>query len=193
MNDAGEQVLESTRKFREYLKAIGQLLSTAEDMLAIHGFKAGNYYQAVSKIETADIRWPAWWLPEDAFRFLPYENNVRLLVVISVIMDDINNPESLEQPIVSAAWYKYRDESSEYNWNVGFSRNILKLKGLQFDGNMNDIPPEKITPPTEIEGGAIASCKALAVPLIDIVSPEKIEEKIITPLIESLKTNSLLS
>ena len=188
MSDAGKQILESTRKFRKYLKDIGQLLSTAEEMLAIHGFRAGNYYQAVSKVETADIRWPDWWLPEDAFRFLPYEKNVRLLVVLSVIMDDINNPESLKQPIVSAAWYKYKDESSEYNWNVGFSRNILKLEGLQFDGKMNDIPPEKITPPKEIKGGAIATCKALAVPLVEIVSPKDIEKKIITPLLASLES-----
>ena len=186
MNDAGKQILDSTRNFRKYLKDIGQLLSTAEEMLAIHGFKAGNYYQAVSKKETADIRWPDWWLPQDAFRFLPYEKNVRLLVVISVIMDDINNPESLEQPIVSAAWYKYKDESSEYNWNVSFSRNILKSERFPLDGKIKDLSTEQITPPSEIEGGALAYCKALAIPLVEIDTPEKIEEKIITPLLESL-------
>ena len=186
MSDSGKQILESTRKFRQYLKDIGQLLSTAEEMLAIHGFKAGNYYQAVSKIETADIRWPAWWLPEDAFRFLPYENNVRLLVVISVIMDDINNPESLEQPIVSAAWYKYRDESTEYNWNPSFARNILEIQPFKPDGRIIPIPLDRITPPKQIEGGAISSGKILGVPLVEIDNPKKIEERIITPLLESL-------
>lgn len=168
------------------LKAIGQLLSAAEEMLAIHGFKAGNYYQAVPKVETTDIRWPARWPPEDAFRFLPHEKNVRLLVVISVIMDDINNPESLEQPIVSAAWYKYKDESSEHNRNVGFSRNILKSERFPLDGKIKDISTEQITLPSEIEGGTLAYCKALAIPLVEIDTPEKIEEKIIAPLLESL-------
>ena len=134
MSDAGKKILESTRNFRKYLLDIGRLLSTAEDMLKKQGYEtAGN--QAVDKVESADIRWPDWWFPQDAFRFL-HKDNARLLIVISVIMDDINNPASLKQPIVSAAWYKYKDESKKYNWNASFSRNILKLERFEPDGSM---------------------------------------------------------
>lgn len=186
MSAAGKEILESTRNFRKYLVAIGRLLSTAEDILKKQGYEtAGN--QAVDKVESADIRWPDWWFPQDAFRFL-HKDNARLLIVISVIMDDINKPGSLKQPIVSAAWYKYKDESKKYNWNAGFSRNILKLERFEPDGSMMPIPPDRITPPTRIEGGAIASCQAFAVPLVEIVSPKHIEERIIKPLLESIES-----
>ena len=152
-------------------------------MLVKQGFEPANN-QAVSKEQTADIRWPEWWFPYDAFRLL-HKEDTRLLVVISVIMDE--EEVSFEQPIVSAAWYKYKEESIKYNWNVSFSRNILKLEQLELDGRMMLIPPARITPPRQIEGGAIASCEALAVPLVEINSPKDIEERIITPLLESLE------
>ena len=186
MSDAGKEILKSTQNFREYLKDIGRLLSTAEDMLKNQDYEtAGN--QAVDKVESADIRWPDWWFPQDAFRFL-HKDNARLLVVISVIIDNIKNQDSLEQPIVSAAWYKYKEESIKYNWNPSFSRNVLELESFKPDGSMTPIPLDRITPPTQIKGGAISSCKVLAVPLVDIASPKDIKERIITPLLESLKS-----
>ena len=182
VSNTGKQILQSTQKFRDYLKDIGTLLTTAEGMLKKQGFETCSN-KAVDKDSTASIESPEWWLLYDAFRFLKHRDNIRLLVVISVIIDFGGNEVSPEQPIVSAAWYKYKEESSEHNWNYSFSRNILKLGQFEPDGRMIPIPPDRIT---HIEEGAIASCEALAVPLVKIVSPKDIEEKIITPLLESL-------
>ena len=187
MNEAGKQILKSTKNFRNYLVDIGRLLSTAEEMLKKQGFERAGSNQAVDKNSSASIERPEWWLLYDAFIFLTHRDNIRLMVVISVIIDFGDDEVSLEQPIVSAAWYKYKEESTKHNWNLSFARNILKIQSFEPDGRMIPIPLDRITPSKQIEGGAISSGSILGVPLVEIDSPKKIEERIITPLLESLK------
>ena len=177
MSDDGKQILQSTRNFRAYMENIGKLLSTAGAMLEKHNYEI--YSNKASVGVSNSIEWPNYWVPQDAFRYLTHKNG-RILVVISVILDDLGNPDSLEQPLVSAAWFKYRKEVGDWKWN--FSRIILSLQEYSLEGKMMDIPLE-----TEIMGEyKILSSQALAVPLVEIQSERDIEEKIITPLVESL-------
>ena len=177
MSDEGKQILEATRNFRTYLENVGKLLSTAGAMLEKHGYEI--YSNTASVGVSNSIEWPKKWIPRDAFRFFTH-NNGRILVVISVILDDIEYPNSLGQPLVSAAWFKYRKEVGDWKWK--FSRIILNGQEYSLDGKMMDVPPE-----TEIMGEyKILSSQALAVPLVDIQSERDIEEKIISPLVESL-------
>ena len=177
MSDGGKQILESTRNFRAYLENIGKLLSTAGAMLEKHGYELwGN---TACSGGSNSIEYPNYWIPQDAFSYLTHKNG-RILVVISVILDDLGNPDSLEQPLVSAAWFKYRKEVEDWKWN--FSRIILSVQDYSLDGKMMDVPLE-----TEIMGKyKILSSQALAVPLVEIQSERDIAEKIITPLVESL-------
>ena len=177
MSDDGKQILKSTQNFRTYLENIGKLLSTAEAMLEKLGYEIHSNRACVGGSNS--IEWPNYWIPQDAFRYLTHKNG-RILVVISAILDDIENPDSLEQPLVSAAWFKYRKEVGDWKWN--FSRIILSLQEYSLEGKMMDIPLE-----TEIMGEyKILSSQALAVPLVEIQSERDIEEKIITPLVESI-------
>ena len=183
MSDQGKQILESTRNFREYLENVSKLLSTAGDMLEKHGYETGNKTgnnKACGGVSTS-IKKPNKWILEDAFRFLTHKNG-HILVVISAILDDIENPDALEQPLVSAAWFKYGKEVELEDWKWSFSRIILSVQEYSLDGKIMDVPPE-----TEIIAGyKILSSQALAVPLVDIQSERDIEEKIITPLVQSL-------
>ena len=121
-----------------------------------------------------------YWIPQDAFRYLTHKNG-RILVVISVILDDLDNPDSLEQPLVSAAWFKFRKEVGD--WEVVFFQNYFKRTRVQ-SGWKND---GRILLETEIIGEyKILSSQALAVPLVEIQSERDIEEKIISPLVKSL-------
>ena len=177
MSDDGKQILESTRNFRTYLENVGKLLSTAEAMLEKYGYE--KWDNTACSGGSKSIEWPNYWFPQDAFRFLTHKNG-RILVVISAILDDIDNPDSLEQPLVSTAWFKYRKEVGDWKWK--FSRIILSAQEYSLDGKMMDIPPE-----TEIMGEyKILSSQALAVPLVKIQSEHDIKEKIISPLVESL-------
>ena len=177
MSDDGKQILESTRNFRRFLENVGKLLSTAEAMMKKHGYK--SYGNTACSGGSNSIDWPNYWVPQDAFRFLTHKNG-RILVVIAAILDDIKNSDSLEQPLVSAAWFKYRKEVGAWEWY--FSRIILSVPNYRRDGKMMDVPPE-----TEIIGSyKILSSQALAVPLVNIQSERDIEEKIISPLVESL-------
>ena len=177
MSDQGKQILESTRNFREYLENVGKLLSTAGDMLEKHGYETWNN-KACGGVSNS-IKRPNYWILQDAFRFLTHKNG-RILVVISAILDDIENPDALEQPLVSAAWFKYGKKVGDWEWE--FSRIILSVQEYSLDGKMMDVPPE-----TEIIADyKILSSQALAVPLLDIQAERDIEEKIITPLVQSL-------
>ncbi len=187
MSDQGKQILESTRNFREYLENVGKLLSTAGDMLEKHGYETGNKTgknKACGGVSTS-IKRPNYWILQDAFRFLTHKNG-RILVVISVILDDIENPDALEQPLVSAAWFKYGKEVGDWEWE--FSRIILSVQEYSLDGKMMDVPPdtEIIVAEQIIADYKILSSRVLAVPLVDIQSERDIEEKIITPLVQSL-------
>ena len=177
MSDDGKQILQSTRNFRSYLENVGKLLSTAAAMLEKHDYKIYSNKAFVGG--STSIEWPRYWIPQDAFRYLTHKNG-RILVVISVILDDLDNPDSLEQPLVSAAWFKFRKEVGDWEWY--FSRIVLSLQEYSLDGKMMEVPPE-----TEIIGEyKILSSQALAVPLLEIQSERDIAEKIITPLVESL-------
>ena len=181
MSDEGKQILASTRNFRTYLTNIGQLLSTARAMLETHGYEIAST-TAWSNSST-HISYPGYWCPQDAFIFFKLRKNGHILVFISVILDDMNNPDALEQPLVSAAWFKYGKEVGK-NLSYNLSRIILSLQEYSLDGKMMHIPPEitgKFS--TSVE---ILSSQALAVPLVDIQSERDIEEKIISPLVESL-------
>ena len=181
MSNDGKQILKSTRNFGAYLKNIGQLLSTSGAMLEKHGYKiTGNVaYSGTSK----SIEYPNYWFPQDAFRFFKHRKNGIILIVISVILDDVDNPDSLEQPLVSAAWFKYGKEVGDH-WSYKLSRIILSLQEYSLEGKMIDIPPEIAGEfSTSVE---ISSSQALAVPLVSIRSERDIEEKIISPLVESL-------
>lgn len=181
MSNEGKQILESTRNFRTYLENIGQLLSTAGVMMEKHGYKiSGNTACAGGSTQ---ISLPSYWFPRDAFRFLTHRQNEHILVVISVILDDLDSPCALEQPIVTAAWLNY-GEAFGNRWSYNLSRIILDLYTDSLEGKMIDIPPEitrKFSPSPEV-----LSSQALAVPLVAIQSERNIEEKIISPLVESL-------
>ena len=182
MSDAGKQILESTRKFRKYLLDIGQLLSTAGAMLEQHGYRniAGN---TACSGGSYSIESPNYWFPRNAFRFLTHEQNDHILVVISVILDDLDSLCALKQPIVTAAWFYY-GEAFGNRWDYDLSRIILDFYTENMEGEMIDTPPEitrKFSPTPEI-----LSSKTLAVPLIAIQSERNIEEKIISRLVTSL-------
>ena len=194
MSDEGKQILESTRNFRKYLGDIGQLLSTAEEMLNKRGYITANDKTAVAP-EAVSIEKPQKWLPQVVFRFLKHKENKHILVVISVNIDDLNEPESFAQPIVSAIWFDYGEgnevkkgseqKATKNTWIYKFSRIILRLKNPSLEGKMIDIFPELIK---YFEDYGILSSQALAVPLVDIRSEHDIKEKIIKPLIESLNS-----
>ena len=179
MSDQGKQILESTRNFREYLENVSNLLSTAGDMLEKHGYETCSNTACIGVSST--IKRPNYWILEDAFRFFTLKNG-HILVVISAILDDIENPDALVQPLVSAVWFKYGKEVEVEDWKWNFSRIILSVQEYSLDGKIMDVPPE-----TEIIADyKILSSQALAVPLVDIQSERDIEEKIITPLVQSL-------
>ncbi len=186
--------MESTRNFRNYLEDIGKLLSTTEASLNKLGYKTALDKTAIV-VEAISIEKPQKWLPQAVFRFLQHKENEHILVGISVIIDDLNEPESFEQPMISVLWFDYgkgnvikkgeeRNSKIDGNtWVYKFSKLILDLKNTNLEDKMTDIFPEL----EEYLGkfGILAS-QALAVPLVNIRSERNIEEKIISPLVVSL-------
>ena len=190
MSDEGKKILESTRNFRKYLEDIGRLLSKAEIMMLNHGYEAVPDNTALVGAG-ASIKKPEQWLLQDAFRFFRHKKNKHILAVVSVIIDDLHEPSSICQPIVSALWFNYENEvkkkpeqkESKNAWMYKFSRTMLKLEKPDLGGKMIDIFPEL----EEYFGkSGILASQALAVPLVDFQSERDIEKKIITPLVESL-------
>ena len=194
MSGEGKQILESTRNFQNYLENIGKLLSTTEALLNKLGYKIA-YDRTAIVVEAISIDKPQKWLPQVVFRFLQHKENSHILVCISVIIDDLTEPELFEQPMISVLWCDYgkgnvikkgEERSSKISrntWIYKFSKLILRVKSTNLEGPMNDIFPELKDYFDEF--GILAS-QALAVPLVDIQTERDIEEKIISPLVESL-------
>ena len=194
MNDEGRQIIQSTRNFRKYLKNIALLLLCAEAILSLRGYKAygGNKKVAIDigSIDSSVNNSEAW-LPQDAFRFFIHKENRNILAVISVIIDDLHKPDSFTQPIVSAAWFDCgKGNTVGNNWGYVLSRAILCLQNFSLDGKMTEIPPDLIEDYKRLYNCSfsleIVSSQALAVPLVNIRTERDIEEKIISPLVESL-------
>ena len=192
MSEEGKKILESTKNFRKYLEDIGQLLSTAEARLIKLRYEAVPD-STVFAGGTTSIEKPKQWLLQDAFRFFKHKNNSHILAAVSVIIDDLNELDSFSQPMVSALWFNYGkgnevkkkpvQKPAKYGWMYKFSRTILDLKNPDLEGKMIDIYPEL---GKHFEKFGILSSQALAVPLVDIRSERDIEEKVISPLVESL-------
>ena len=194
MNDEGRQIIQSTRNFRRYLKDIALLLLCAEAILNSRGYKAygGNTKVAIDvrSIDSSANK-SETWLPQDAFRFFIHKEKSNILVVISVILDDLYKPDSFIQPIVSAAWFDCgKGNTVGNNWGYVLSRAILCLQNFSLDGKMTEIPPDLIEDYKRLYNHSfsleVVSSQALAVPLVDIRTERDIEEKIIKPLVESL-------
>lgn len=197
MSDEGKEILKSTRKFRNYLKDIGRLLSTIEEKLIELEYEAVPDKTACAG-GSASIEYPDYWFPHEAFRFFKHKNYNHILAVISVIIEDLGEPDSFTQPILSAIWFDYgqgnevkvkpvqkpaKNARARNAWMYKFSRSILDLKQPDLGGNMIDIFPEL---DEKFEKFGILSSQALALPLVDIQSGRDIDEKIIRPLINSL-------
>lgn len=194
MNDEGRQIIQSTRNFRKYLKNIALLLLCAEAILSLRGYKAYGGNKKVA-IDTGSIDSSAnnseAWLPQDAFRFFIHKEKRNILAVISVIIDDLHKPDSFTQPIVSAAWFDCgKGNTVGNNWGYVLSRAILCSQNFSLDGKMTEIPPDLIEDYKRLYNASfsleIVSSQALAVPLVNIRTERDIEEKIISPLVESL-------
>lgn len=194
MNGEGRQIVQSTRKFRKYLKDISLLLLCAEAILNGRGYKTygGNKKVAIdlSSIDSSANN-SETWVPQDAFRFFIHKENSNILAVISVIIDDIHKPDSFTQPFVSAAWFDCgKGNSVGNNWGYVLSRAILCLQNFSLDGKMTDLPPDLIEDYKRLKNHSfsleIVSSQALAVPLVDIQTEHDVEERIIKPLVESL-------
>ena len=194
MSDDGKQILESTRNFRSYLENIGKFLSTTKDMLSKLGYETA-YDKTAVYAESASLDNPQKWLPETVFQFLQHKENKHILLGISVIVDDLTGSESITQPVISVLWFDYgkgndikkgeerRKKNNRNTWLYKFSKLILRVKNTDLSGGMNDIYPEL---KDYFEEFGILASQALIVPLVDIQSERDIEEKIISPLVESL-------
>ena len=182
MSNEGKQILESTRNFRTYLKNICQLLSTAGAILEKHGYKIFGD-KACAVVESTSIVNPNYWVPQDAFMFLTHRENKHIMLIVSVIMDDLDNPNSIDQPFVSAVWFNSGKKVGG-NWSYKLSRIILSLQQFSMEGKLIDISPEIFK--NFSNSLDILSSKALAVPLVDIQTEHDISVKIVKPLVESI-------
>ncbi len=182
MNEKGANMLLAIREVRQLFEDIGLLLRSGEE----HMKKAGwTPYNSVAMAGgSRNVSSPAYWMPQDVFRFFLHKEEIHVLSFISVIVDDINDPNSMDEPFVSAGWIEFEDgEKVGNSWSYDYSRIVLNAEKRTTIGEIMEVPTDSIKSRSDRK---IKRARALAIPLVSITDVASVETMITEILIKDI-------
>lgn len=177
----GKDIYRAVDQVRTLCKEIGLLLQTAETQLGSHGWIMAN--RAAAAGGSTSIDFPAKWVPESVHRFMKHERRERLLSFVSVILENLDQPDRLDEPLVTAGWIDF-GQTGESLWYPELSRWHLYNPNRSDDGISREFQPGNEFSAKARENVHCAC--TLAVPLVNIIHADALENLVIHPFLASL-------
>lgn len=181
MTTEGRNIYQAVDQVRTLCAEIALLLSTAETFLVHADWVPVKVPPAAGG--STSMEYPRRWVPESVHRFLKHAEHKGLLAFVSVVLENLDQPSLLEEPLVSAGWIDFGDSVPSW-WYPDMSRwHLYNFKGSS-DGTANVFTPnEKFGRKAREE---VHRACTLGVPLVAISNADALEERIIRPLLASL-------
>src|SRR5688572_17247288 len=114
----GESIIAAVRSVRRFTEDVAKLLSTAREILEDAGWRSRTT-QAITISTSLNI--PHKWIPQDAFWFVFNKRFPNHLLVVSVVFDNIESPNSFTVPVVMSGCLRFSQPVTD-NWHFRWSR-----------------------------------------------------------------------
>ena len=180
MSDKGTSITTAVRQMGKLYESISLLLKSAEEELNTMGWKADRSL-AMGGSSNA-IYGFRQWAPHYVFRFLPADTKPKQLLFISVILDDVDDPNAVTEPILGMGWFRYAQgaEKTDRRWRHAKQLPLL-VKPL------GELPATewqvlKLEDVADAEACGIAEAKVFAVPLVSVTNSDQLLDQFIRPL-----------
>jgi hypothetical protein len=185
MTQNGINIVKTLRQLRVLYQEIALLLETADGLMARKGWIAvGGTYVFAGLSYT--LSQPQKWLQQDFFRLYKSHDWKNVLSFISVIVDDVERPALLTEPLLTAGCFDYGSGVEFDNlppaFNYSLPRWHLKMPNRNDNGNLITDQPGPET--------AFTRVSTLGLPLLSISDTKTLERKIIIPLLANLSPES---
>lgn len=185
MSQDETNIILSLRQLRRLYQQLAALLSGADRYMGNHGWGPQGLNYVFANLSYT-LSAPQKWMLQDLFRFYRSVDVKHILSFVSVILDDVDNPTNLTEPLVTAGWFDYGVGNDVSAMSVGFNYSLarwhLKVSGRTDDGKI--VPFSKgDDPKTEFVRGS-----TFGLPLLSIGDTGSLEEKVMKPLVANLKT-----
>lgn len=184
MNDKGKTIVVAIRSLRKFHADVALLLRTADGPLENAGWKpcSKKAPNTATSDGSASINEPHKWMPHYTCRF--YENDKRpdIALFISVIMDNLQDPRLVTEPLVSAGYLRYDAEVTNWEWwyctVASWSPEIVP------DGVPHELKPVHLPKAEETYG--VKGGKVLARPLVDVENGDKLKALVVDKLLKEM-------
>ena len=180
----GEAILNLVRNMQKLNSEVAALLRTYERSLADHGFR-NERGSAVTKDCSYSIGSPELWTPPWMYRVLNNRKDKDDVIVLNIILDEPDQPESVKEPLLLCARFKYqkcraKDSVGEWDpcdlWFCGdpkeFNR-VYSMQDLRIDSK------EFLSESEWVEIDAIEDICFIAVPLANMTDSRILHDQVI--------------
>lgn len=179
---AGSEHLRALDQVRDFFEEVASLLLTADSLMAKAQWKSLTGTQALTGLSYS-LGSPRHWLPHSLYRCYGNSSAPRLLPMISVVLG-VQKQETglLEQPLITAALYRYETDVSEVNDKYAdFAAWHLWMPDRRDDGAVCSFDPR--TSDDWAKDCRAIDIESFAVSLLDIQDGTSLENRIVTPLL----------
>ena len=189
MNDKGSHIVKSLQSIRDFHADVAKLLQAATSIVAEGGWVIPGRASACGSGGSKAIYSARYWMPEDAFQFYRNESNTTLLAYVSVVFDDVKNPENVPEPFASAGWLQFASggPGSQGEYQYPWCRLAMTASSeLHLDGQWREVDAKAIDPKGYYP---VERARTMACPLLSIGNEEELKTLIVEPLLDDLPKN----
>ncbi|HOD83603.1 MAG TPA: hypothetical protein PKG77_19470 [Phycisphaerae bacterium] len=184
MSDKGPNILKAIRQVRTLHGQVALLLQTAESMIKKSGWTPAWGNNAVSGSNS--ILAPDWWAPIAASRFFHVAEYPNLLAFISVLLDDVEEQNRLQEPLVTCGWIDYgKGTTAGGNFFWWYCRAHLFQADHVEDGSIFSGARQQLYPKSNYP---IKRISTFALPLASINSSDDLQAKVIDVLLKQTES-----
>jgi hypothetical protein len=179
MNGPDENLVAVFRDLRGFCNSVSKLLRTATDQLNDRGWRPAQPASVFAVSRAIDQ--PSSWLPYEFCRLFENTQFPDRYCYVAVNLGHPNQEYSPNCALLSAGCIHFEERTIPYadHW---WSRWHLGMTDRNNEGRICIDEPRKTHPETEWNG--IRMVKTFAYPLVEIDTGQKLDEKIIGPLLE---------
>ena len=184
MKQQGKDILEAVRQVRRFHCEVASLLGTAAALMDMRGWTGAGGNIATAGGSTA-IYAPQLWGPQMAFRFFKHPKAPNVLAFVSVIIDDVDREERVQEPLISAGFYDYGDDGKAgNNWQYDYARWHLGMPGRTDDGAPYSTDPRQTWPKSSHPMQRVTT---FALPLVSVGDGSTLEQRVVEPLVAEIR------
>ena len=181
VNEDGKNILATLRATRTLFEDVSKMLSTVDAMMRERGWETRASNTCMADLSRT-IQSPDYWLPSLVFRYLRHKDMPTKLVAASVILDLVEKPERVREPLISGIVFDYGPGAEPGNdWKYEYAGWHVWMPGSTDDGTPVSAEPKVVWPKDNVRALSVTS---FALPLVVITDSDALRGRVVEPLNE---------